>query len=60
MQTVNALYPQLLEMQKAFTKWCEHQALSHLPTRDKIKEPQIESANMYTAIIDLLNCVKYP
>ncbi len=29
-QTVNALYLQLLEMQKAFTKCCEHQALNNL------------------------------
>ena len=30
-QTINALYLQLLEMQKAFTKRCEHQALHNLP-----------------------------
>ena len=31
-QTVNALYLQLLEMQKTFTKCCEHQTLNNLPT----------------------------
>ena len=31
-QTVNALYLQLLEMQKAFTECCEHQTLNNLPT----------------------------
>ena len=48
-QTVNALYLQLLEMQKTFTKCCEHQALHH----------QTDYNNMLTAIIDLLDGAKY-
>lgn len=58
-QTVNALYLQLLEMQKAFTKCCEHQALHNLPTSDEIKELQTDYNNMLTAIIDLLVGAKY-
>ena len=58
-QTVNALYLQLLEMQKAFTKCCEHQALHNLPTSDEIKELQTDYNNMLTAIIDLLYGAKY-
>ncbi len=37
-QTVNALYLQLLEMQKAFIECYEHQTLNNLPTSDEIKE----------------------
>ena len=33
-QTVNALYLQLLEMQKEFIKFCEEQTFSHLPNSD--------------------------
>ena len=58
-QTVSALYLQLLEMQKAFTKRCEHQALHNLPTSDEIKELQTDYNNMLTAIIDLLDGAKY-
>lgn len=58
-QTVNALYLQLLEMQKAFTKCCEHQALHNLPTSDEIKELQTDYNNMLTAIIDLLDGANY-
>ena len=58
-QTVNALYLQLLEMQKAFTKCCEHQALHNLPTSDEIKELQTDYNNMLTAVIDLLDGAKY-
>ena len=58
-QTVNALYLQLLEMQKAFTKRCEHQALHNLPTIDEIKELQTNYNNMLTAIINLLDGAKY-
>lgn len=36
-QTVNALYLQLLEMQKAFTECCEHQTLNNLPTSDETR-----------------------
>ena len=56
-QTVNALYLQLLEMQKAFT------AISNtsntLPFSEAIKELQFEYTNMLTAIIDLLDGAKY-
>ena len=58
-QTVNALYLQLLKMQNAFTECCEHQALNNLPTSDEIKELQTDYNNMLTAIIDLLDGAKY-
>ena len=58
-QTVNALYLQLLEMQKAFTNCCNQQNLSNLPTNDEIKELQTNYNNMLTAIIDRLNVVRY-
>ena len=58
-QTVNALYLQLLEMQKAFIKCYEHQTLNNLPTSDEIKELQTDYNNMLTAIIDLLDGAKY-
>ena len=58
-QTVNALYLQLLEMQKTFTECCEHQALNTLPRSDEIKELQTDYNNMLTAIIDLLDGAKY-
>lgn len=52
-QTVNALYLQLLEMHKAFT------STGTLPASDEIKELQTEYTNMLTAIIDLLDGAKY-
>ena len=56
-QTVNALYLQLLEMQKAFTSPnCNPDTL---PSSKAIKELQIEYTNMLTAIIDLLDGAKY-
>lgn len=58
-QTVNALYLQLLEMQKAFTEYREPSALNNLPTSDEIKELQTNYNNMLTAIIDLLDGAKY-
>ena len=58
-QTVNALYLQLLEMQKAFTKCCEYPTLNNLPTSNEIKELQTDYSNMLTAIIDLLDGAKY-
>lgn len=58
-QTVNALYLQLLEMQKTFTNCCNQQNLSNLPTNDEIKELQTNYNNMLTAIIDLLDGTKY-
>ena len=55
-QTVNALYLQLLEMHKAFTTT----NTSHtLPSSEDIKELQTEYTNMLTAIIDLLDGAKY-
>ena len=55
-QTVNALYLQLLEIQKAFTTT----NTSHtLPSPEDIKELQTEYTNMLTAIIDLLDGAKY-
>lgn len=58
-QTVNALYLQLLEMQKEFIKCCEKQTLIHLPNSDEIKELQTDYVNMLTTIIDLLDGAKY-
>ena len=58
-QTVNALYLQLLEMQKTFTECCEHQTLNNLTTCNEIKELQTDYNNMLTAIIDLLDGAKY-
>lgn len=56
-QTVNALYLQLLEMQKAFTTITSNPYM--LPSSDEIKELQTEYTNMLTAIIDLLDGAKY-
>lgn len=56
-QTVNALYLQLLEMQKAFTT--TGGTSDTLPSSEAIKELQTEYTNMLTAIIDLLNGAKY-
>ena len=58
-QTVNALYLQLLEMQKIFTEYREHQTLNNLPTSNEIKELQTDYNNMLTAIINLLDGAKY-
>ena len=56
-QTVNALYLQLLEMQKAFTS--STVAPDMISTSEAIKELQSEYTNMLTAIIDLLDGAKY-
>ena len=56
-QTVNALYLQLLEMQKAFTS--PGATPDTLPASDEIKELQTEYTNLLAAIIDLLNGAKY-
>ena len=56
-QTVNALYLQLLEMHKAFTS--TGTTSGTLPASDEIKELQTEYTNMLTAIIDLLGGAKY-
>ena len=58
-QTVNALYLQLLDMQKEFIECCEPSALNNLPTSDEIKELQTNYNNMLTAIIDLRDGAKY-
>ena len=55
-QTVNALYLQLLEMQKAFTTTNTSYIL---PSLEDIKELQTEYTNMLSAIIDLLDGAKY-
>lgn len=56
-QTVNALYLQLLKMQKEFT--ANDVTLDTLPSLESIKELQTEYTNMLTAIIDLLDGAKY-
>ena len=56
-QTVNALYLQLLEMQKAFTTTVD--TSDTLPSSDAIKELQTEYTNMLPGIIDLLDGAKY-
>ena len=56
-QTVNALYLQLLQMQKAFT--APNCTPDTLPSSESIKELQTEYTNMLTAIIDLLDGAKY-
>ena len=56
-QTVNALYLQLLEMQKAFT--LTDATSDTLLASDKIRELQTEYTNTLTAIIDLLDGAKY-
>lgn len=62
-QTVNALYLQLLEMQQAFTSTDADivvtAAPDTLPSSEAIKELQTEYTNMLTAIIDLLDGAKY-
>ena len=57
LQTVNALYLQLLNMQKEFTT--NDVTLDTLPSLESIKELQTEYTNMLTAIIDLLDGAKY-
>ena len=57
LQTVNALYLQLLKMQKEFTT--NDVTLDTLPSLESIKELQTEYTNMLTAIIDLLDGAKY-
>lgn len=56
-QTINALYLQLLEIQKAFTTTTSTPDMLH--SSDEIKELQTEYTNMLTAIIDLLDGAKY-
>ena len=56
-QTVNALYLQLLEIQKVFTT--PDCTPDTLPSSEAIKELQTEYTNMLTAIIALLDGAKY-
>lgn len=56
-QTVNALYLQILDMQKAFTS--SDRNTDALPSSDEINELQTDYTNMLTAIIDLLDGAKY-
>lgn len=56
-QTINALYLQLLEMQKAFTS--TGSTPDTLPSSEAIKNLQTEYTNTLTAIIDLLDGAKY-
>ena len=61
--TVNALYLQLLEIQKALTGTDADTVITvtpdTLPSSEAIKELQTEYTNMLTAIIDLLDSAKY-
>lgn len=57
MQTVNALYLQLLDMQKVFTSTDATPDI--LPSSESIKDLQTEYINILTAIIDLLDGAKY-
>mgnify|MGYP001087262974 CR=1 FL=1 len=56
-QTVNALYLQLLEMQQAFTS--TDATSNTLLSLEDIKDLQTEYTNMLTTIIDLLDGAKY-
>ena len=56
-QTVNALYLQLLEIQRAFTS--TDATPGTLPSLEDITDLKTEYANMLTAIIDLLDGAKY-
>lgn len=56
-QTVNALYLQLLEILQAFTS--SDRNIDTLPSSEEINELQTEYTNMLTAIIDMLDGAKY-
>ena len=58
-QTVNALYLQLLEMQKSFVGYYQDQNPDNLPTSNEITELQTSYNNMLSAIIELLDGAKY-
>ena len=59
-QTINALYLQLLEMQQAFIGSDADTAIPNtLPSLEAIKDLQTDYTNMLTAIIDLLDGAKY-
>jgi hypothetical protein len=53
----NALYLQLLQIQKAFTS--ADRNIDQLPSSDEIAELQTDYTNMLSAIIDLLDGAKY-
>ena len=58
-QTVNALYLQLPEIQKAFVGYYQDQNPDNLPTSNEITELQNSYNNMLCAIIELLDGAKY-
>ena len=58
-QTLNALYLQLLEMQKAFVGYYQNQNSDNLPTSNEIAKLQTSNNNMLPAIIELLDGAKY-
>ena len=58
-QTVNALYLQLLEMQKIFVGYYQDRNPDNLPTSNEITELQTSYNNMLSAIIELLDGAKY-
>ena len=58
-QIINALYLQLLEMQKAFVGYYQDQNPDNLPTNNEITELHTSYNNMLSAIIDLLDGAKY-
>ena len=58
-QTVNALYLQFLEMQKAFVRYYQDHNSDNLPTSNEIAVLQTSYNNMLTAIIELLDGAKY-
>lgn len=58
-QTVNALYLQFLEMQKAFVRYYQDHNSDNLPTSNEIAVLQTSYNNMLTAIIELLDGTKY-
>ena len=58
-QTLNALYLQLLEMQKAFVGYYQNQNSDNLPTSNEIAKLQTSYNNMLPAIIELLDGAKY-
>ena len=56
-QTVNALYLQLLQMQKAFAS--PDRNIDNLPSSEDINKLQTDYTNMLSATIDLLDGAKY-
>ena len=58
-QTVNALYLQLLEIQKSFVGYYQDHDINNLPTNDEITELHTSYNNILSAIIDLPDGAKY-